>query len=723
MRAWTDGELADLIDEFSEGKIQFGFLKIKDPNTGLPKMVLIAWCGEGVPERTKGYFTSHLATVSKFLQVSQHPGRARSPRSDLVQGYHVQITARSDRDLTPEGILQKVSDASGAKYSSSDAPPAPAAAPAKPPVATKPVFTPSRTGAFSTPAPAPPKRTVAPKVEATDDDGWGPDAPPVTRTELEKVPSAYQPTKVDIKQLASQKPAEPKFKSPELKERTDVVKGGYQPVGKVDIAEIRRQAAEKGEKVDDKPEPVKGAYEPVGKVDIAALRARAQPSARSPSPPSVPESSQPKSVSERSAAFQSAERLTSLPKPKVTNRFAGNQTFTGTKAPLPGDTVAPKTTPSTVGRTSRTFADEGGKTPAQLWAERKAKERGTPVSSTVSSSPMQTQTPSGEGGWKSSYTGRTWAPVQTTHTGVSSSSSAAQQQESAREEPEPQPEPTPSVSSIRDRFAAPQPSADSAPPPPPPVDTSNKPNAGRDVPVPGLTSAEEEPEREIKQPVPDPPQQPRSPTPPTPQRESSPIRVAVPVSRTAPEENVQDAHEEINGPPQPLPIRSMAEAAPKEEELEEPAHDPARATAEAITHKAGEGSSIRAIAQYDYDRAEDNEIDLREGETITDIQMVDDDWWLGVNSKGEQGLFPSNYVELVESQPSGVAAHQQHEQRETAPTSQQADEPHAPAARGPTATALYDYEAAEENEISFPEGAKIVNIVSEPPVSFFPPSD
>lgn len=61
--------MQDLIDEFSEGKVQFGYVKVLDPNTGLPKSVLIAWCGEGVPERTKGYFTSHLAVVSKFLHV------------------------------------------------------------------------------------------------------------------------------------------------------------------------------------------------------------------------------------------------------------------------------------------------------------------------------------------------------------------------------------------------------------------------------------------------------------------------------------------------------------------------------------------------------------------------------------------------------------------------------------------------------------------------------
>lgn len=64
-----EGELADLIEDFSEGKVQFAFVKVKDPNTGLPKNVLIAWCGEGVPERTKGYFNSHLAAVGRFLQV------------------------------------------------------------------------------------------------------------------------------------------------------------------------------------------------------------------------------------------------------------------------------------------------------------------------------------------------------------------------------------------------------------------------------------------------------------------------------------------------------------------------------------------------------------------------------------------------------------------------------------------------------------------------------
>lgn len=35
--------MVDLVDEFSDGRIQFAFVKVKDPNTSLPKNVLIAW--------------------------------------------------------------------------------------------------------------------------------------------------------------------------------------------------------------------------------------------------------------------------------------------------------------------------------------------------------------------------------------------------------------------------------------------------------------------------------------------------------------------------------------------------------------------------------------------------------------------------------------------------------------------------------------------------------
>lgn len=39
----VEGELIDLIEDFSEGRVQFAFVKVKDPNTALPKYALIAW--------------------------------------------------------------------------------------------------------------------------------------------------------------------------------------------------------------------------------------------------------------------------------------------------------------------------------------------------------------------------------------------------------------------------------------------------------------------------------------------------------------------------------------------------------------------------------------------------------------------------------------------------------------------------------------------------------
>jgi len=39
----AEGDLSDLVEEFSDGRVQFAFVKVKDPNTTLPKSALIAW--------------------------------------------------------------------------------------------------------------------------------------------------------------------------------------------------------------------------------------------------------------------------------------------------------------------------------------------------------------------------------------------------------------------------------------------------------------------------------------------------------------------------------------------------------------------------------------------------------------------------------------------------------------------------------------------------------
>lgn len=83
--------------------------------------------------------------------------------------------------------------------------------------------------------------------------------------------------------------------------------------------------------------------------------------------------------------------------------------------------------------------------------------------------------------------------------------------------------------------------------------------------------------------------------------------------------------------------------------------------------------------------------------------MVDEDWWMGQNAQGQTGLFPSNYVELVEGDdedaPPPAAPPAIMEQTPSAPAAGPPGGTHA----GPTATALYDYEAAgKQNKSNYP---------------------
>ena len=62
--------------------------------------------------------------------------------------------------------------------------------------------------------------------------------------------------------------------------------------------------------------------------------------------------------------------------------------------------------------------------------------------------------------------------------------------------------------------------------------------------------------------------------------------------------------------------------------------------------------SYRGIRKADehlpdsYDAGEDNEISFKEGDRITHIEAVSDDWWQGTDPHGNVGLFPGAYLVL-----------------------------------------------------------------------------
>lgn len=126
------------------------------------------------------------------------------------------------------------------------------------------------------------------------------------------------------------------------------------------------------------------------------------------------------------------------------------------------------------------------------------------------------------------------------------------------------------------------------------------------------------------------------------QEESEPTQApTLPARNTVPERNDDMAP--------PLPSRNIAPE-PIEEDKEDtyiPPPPPRRSVAPEPEPEEEEETAPWAVAEYDYEAGEDNELTFEEGDKIINIDFVDDDWWLGELEKtGEKGLFPSNYVSL-----------------------------------------------------------------------------
>ena len=59
-------------------------------------------------------------------------------------------------------------------------------------------------------------------------------------------------------------------------------------------------------------------------------------------------------------------------------------------------------------------------------------------------------------------------------------------------------------------------------------------------------------------------------------------------------------------------------------------------------------SGLRAKALYDYQAADETEISFDPDDIITHIEQIDSGWWQGLAPNGTYGLFPANYVELLD---------------------------------------------------------------------------
>ncbi|XP_054716161.1 src substrate protein p85-like isoform X2 [Uloborus diversus] len=78
----------------------------------------------------------------------------------------------------------------------------------------------------------------------------------------------------------------------------------------------------------------------------------------------------------------------------------------------------------------------------------------------------------------------------------------------------------------------------------------------------------------------------------------------------------------------------------------EPAYETLEQVEEEL-YEVPEGSGLSAVALYDYQAADSDEISFDPDDIIINIEMIDEGWWRG-ECRGQIGLFPSNYVQLLQ---------------------------------------------------------------------------
>ncbi|OQV21487.1 putative PHD finger protein 14 [Hypsibius exemplaris] len=97
--ATGEGSLEEMADNLSTGSCMYAFCRVKDPKTTLFKYVLIIWQGEGAPDTRRGICSNHIRPVTA-----------------LFKGVNVTLTARTEEEVEPSAILEKVAKASSSTF-------------------------------------------------------------------------------------------------------------------------------------------------------------------------------------------------------------------------------------------------------------------------------------------------------------------------------------------------------------------------------------------------------------------------------------------------------------------------------------------------------------------------------------------------------------------------------------------------------------------------------
>jgi len=154
---------------------------------------------------------------------------------------------------------------------------------------------------------------------------------------------------------------------------------------------------------------------------------------------------------------------------------------------------------------------------------------------------------------------------------------------------------------------------------------------------------------------------------PVPITAPAPVSTPFPVPTPAPNQIIapETTPEPVLAPPlvvegasQPEPVSSLGDIAPPPPAFESSPggggeagelHHAAPATV-AEPAPALDSYGVCAVALYDYQASDETEISFDPGQIISHIDQIDPGWWQGLGPTGTYGLFPANYVEIIDNE-------------------------------------------------------------------------
>ncbi|KAL6950166.1 hypothetical protein ACO0QE_000842 [Hanseniaspora vineae] len=654
----TGAEFHDFLTSFQDTSVEFGLCKTSPPGSDVEKIVLIGWCPDSAPLKSRSSFASNFNDIS----------------NNVLKSYHVQVTARDEDDLDENEILMRLSNAAGARYSIQDGskrfgssvtrstpvkgstPPVKSTPPpvksTPPPVKSTPEPAPKPAQKFSpTPvAPTPVKASPAkisppkasPKPVAHDD--W--DEPEVEERDLSNKPlkpntSSWKPIgKIDLQKIIAEERAK---EDPRLVTKSTSSSSKINPAD--DIAALKEKSKLKREQeygaFFKKPETSSSFAEPPKKQKEGEEEEEEEEEEweeiQKESPEAQEEDTQ-EEVNELKARFEKmnagSSPVSNEPPIIQPRKYNSNSSPAGFKQPVDA--------PNPVLAGKNNYKKVGIPLPGMHFEEDKEEVKETPKPSKES-----------DDGW---------------------SDEEPQETEDDNQRPVPSlpsrqvKEPIPETKLSAQKNITVEKTKDE--------DENNE-------PAPAIPIREKTPAFGSRQGSPALFSRPNSPA--LPARNDSPKEVPLRqkmFTKEKEQEEEDDDDEEKNDdewdddekdePPAPaLPARNQTSAAKvekevapedEEEEAEEeegpapslpPRHEspepqlPPRRAAQPPPPPPKKSAKPQAIAEYDYDADEDNELTFKEGDKIINIEFVDDDWWLGELEDGSKGLFPSNYVKQL----------------------------------------------------------------------------